>query len=228
MTNLVKIADDYFRISRELKYAHSTYLVTKVSEFFGELVRLRADELGVTAVTTSTLSGSYFTAVYRDGLVDIYLHWGMRSSFLNNFEDWNPHYCVKGLSPDIIRILSGEARVDHYGELQWMLNYFRERGVWTTPNQVELAKSLTVLKSLSSQLTLSGREWYVWSEDGSSKITVFSLSYDADLEAFFIMEEYVDDAIETLQQIALDQNINIENEPIVSVCRMDNFLHFEL
>ena len=109
-----------------------------------------------------------------------------------------------------------------------MLEYFKDYGVWTTPNAVELAKALMVLKSISSQLTMSGREWYVWSEDGSSKITVFNLSYDSDMEAFFILDEYADETVNSLNELAQDLNINLEHERLIPVYRFNGTLYFEL
>ena len=227
-SSLVAIASDYFRISRELNYEHCSYLVTRVSEFFNALVITRAEQLGVTVINGRTLSGADYTAVVRGNFVDVFLHWGMQADFLEDLETWNPQYKVTGLSPEVLEVLNGEQYVDHYGELQWMLEYFKEHGTWTTPNAVELAKALMVLKSISSQLTMSGREWYIWNEDGSSKITVFSLSYDSDMEAFFILDEYADEAIDVLHELAVDQNINLEHERLIPVYRVNGTLYFEL
>ena len=228
MSTLINIFEQYCQLASELKHNGNYTLLNGISELFGSMCTTRGQELGIETLTEKTPSGANYTAIYRNGAVDIYLHWGLKKNFIEDFETWDPHYKVTGLSQDVLLCLREERNVDHYGELSWMLEYFKQRGTWTTPNQVELSKALTVLKSLSSQLTLSGREWYVWNEDGSSKITVFSLSYDSDLEAFFILDEYADEAIEVLHELAVDQNINMENEPIVSVCRMNNFLHFEL
>ena len=94
---------------------------------------------------------------------------------------------------------------------------------------LELSKALVVLKSISSQLTMYGREWYVWNEDGSHKETVFSLSYDEENEAFYILEEYVEQSLNVLREIAQELEFNIlEHERLIPVCRVDDTLYFNL
>ena len=228
MTNLISIFEKYCQLASELKHNGNYTLLNGISELFGSMCTTRGQELGIETLTDKTPSGADYTAIYRNGAVDIYLHWGLKKSFLEDFETWDPHYKVTGLSPDIVRILMNEGHVNHYGELQWMLQYFKEHGVWTTPNAVELSKALMVLKSLSSRLTLSGREWYTWSEDGAHQVTVFSSWYDEENEMFYIREEWVEQSIDMLLEIAQDLNINLEHELLIPVYRIDDILYFEL
>ena len=126
---LSEIAINYFRTSREAKYEHCFNMINNLSAFIGDLAGRAGEILRLEVATYKTRSGSDFTVVHRDGLVDVYLHWGVQASFFDDLCSWRSGYFVEGLNHSVIEILINEATVSNYGELQWMLEYYKERGV---------------------------------------------------------------------------------------------------